>query len=264
MATLQYDVEGEMIMKQLSVAIEQSANAWGVSKRLAWAIFWLPLIGALLVALVRISRPAFTFLTMEDGPLEWPQFLCFAAASIAGFAVALRRFRAGHYWQGLLFVGFGLATFFIAGEEIAWGQRIFGLQTPDELKAINHQGEITVHNIRWVQELLGVLLMFASGMAIVLPFASKRYEFGKRWDQGNFLFAPPLFTTMCFFAMFAYKLIRLIALRESEFTVTKYGEWPELCFAAGLAIFAYLNYRRLAAQPAPARAGTAGQTQAVK
>ncbi|MFN8476230.1 MAG: hypothetical protein U0074_00170 [Kouleothrix sp.] len=47
-----------------------------------------------------------------------------------------------------------MAAFLIAGEEISWGQRLFGWQ-PSDLAAINHQGETTVHNIRWVQELLG-------------------------------------------------------------------------------------------------------------
>lgn len=245
-------------------AMNESAKSWNISKRLAWWIILVPVIGAVLVGAARVNRQLFTFITMEDGPLEWPQFFCFAGAAIAGFAVAFKRLRAGHPWQALLFMGFGLATFLIAGEEISWGQRVFGWQTPAELAEINHQGETTVHNIRWVQELLGLLLAFASGIAMILPFVGKKFEFGKRWDQGDFLLTPPLFTAPCFFAMFAYKLIRFALFRDSEFTVTKFGEWPELCFAAGLLIFAYLNYRRLASQPAPAVAAGAEQARATK
>ena len=36
---------------------------------------------------------------------------------------------------------------FAAGEEISWGQRIFGFATPDFLMHLNEQKEFTVHNI---------------------------------------------------------------------------------------------------------------------
>lgn len=250
-------------MGRFIAAINASAQEWGVSKRIVWWIFWLPLIGAVLVAGSRINRQLFTFLTMEDGPIEWPQFLSFFGAALAGFGIAVKRFRAGHPWQALMFLAFGLGAFVIAGEEISWGQRIFGWQTPEELAAINHQGETTMHNIRSVQDALGIGLTIASGLAMLMPWLSKKYQFGQRWDQGNFLFAPPLFAVTLFFTMFAYKVTRFVAFPESEFTVTKYGEWPELCFAAGLCVFAYLNYRRLTFQPAPS-ASVAGGTPAAK
>lgn len=251
-------------MKQIVSAIQTSAKEWNISARTAWWIIAIPLIGAVLVGAARINYQLFRFLTMEDGPIEWPQFFCFLGAAIMAMGVAIKRLRAGHPWQGLLFIGFALATFVIAGEEISWGQRIFGWQTPAELAEINHQGETTVHNIRWVQELLGNLLMVASGIAVAMPFFSKKYDFAKRWDQANFLFVPPIFLATCFGTMFLYKLVRLVALRTSEFTVTKYGEWPELCFAAGLLLFAYLNYRRLSANVAVAAPAASNQAPAAK
>jgi hypothetical protein len=38
--------------------------------------------------------------------------------------------------------------FFAAGEELSWGQRIFGLKTPESLAAANEQGELNLHNLR--------------------------------------------------------------------------------------------------------------------
>ena len=40
-----------------------------------------------------------------------------------------------------------MAMVFAAGEEISWGQRIFGFATPDFLMHLNEQKEFTVHNI---------------------------------------------------------------------------------------------------------------------
>jgi len=41
----------------------------------------------------------------------------------------------------------GILFIVAAGEEISWGQRIFGLETPDKLLEINDQNELNFHNI---------------------------------------------------------------------------------------------------------------------
>ncbi|MEM7114371.1 MAG: hypothetical protein AAF614_18195, partial [Chloroflexota bacterium] len=48
--------------------------------------------------------------------------------------------------------------------------------------------------------------------------------------------------------IFLYKFVRFVFLPESAFTITKYGEWAELCLAFGLCVFTVLNYRRLSKQ----------------
>lgn len=45
----------------------------------------------------------------------------------------------------LLFIG--IVFFFGAGEEISWGQRIFGWETPESIAAINDQNETNLHNV---------------------------------------------------------------------------------------------------------------------
>ena len=240
-------------MRGLVNEISESAKHWGISQRMAWWIVVLPIIGAVLVALTVVSKPVFTFVTMEDGPIEWAQFVCYMLAAVAGAGIAIKRFRAGHPWQALLFAGFAFANFFIAGEEIAWGQRIFGLQTPEELAEINHQGEITVHNIRVIQNAFNVVLFIAGAYGMVAYFVNKKVQVQQYWDQANYLLVPPLFLVPSFLILFAYKLIRFTVLRTSEFTVTKYGEWPELCLAFGFFVFAWLNYRRLEVKQSSSR-----------
>lgn len=75
----------------------------------------------------------------------------------------------------LILLGFALAFFFGGGEEISWGQRIFNIATPEEINAINDQGEITVHNL----DFGGVNIPFETifdllwmGYAFALPFAA--------------------------------------------------------------------------------------------
>jgi hypothetical protein len=41
--------------------------------------------------------------------------------------------------------------FVAAGEEISWGQRIFNIETPESIKQVNVQEELTIHNLDFFQ-----------------------------------------------------------------------------------------------------------------
>ena len=239
-------------MERIVKSVATSAEEWGITPRVAWIIALLPIVTAAAVLMTYASRPLYRFVTMEDGPVEWGQFLFYAAACIVGVGIAYKRVKAGHPWQALLFAGFALANFFIAGEEIAWGQRIFGLQTPDDLKAINDQGEITVHNIGRIQDMFNLAMFLAAGYGVVAVFVNKKIQMERYWDQANYLLVPPLFLVPTFLVAFVYKFIRYTAVRAPGFTVTKYAEVAELCLAFGFFVFAWLNYQHLASQaPVP-------------
>jgi len=47
----------------------------------------------------------------------------------------------------LVYLGMALLFFFGAGEEISWGQRIFGFKTPEPLAQVNKQDELNLHNL---------------------------------------------------------------------------------------------------------------------
>jgi hypothetical protein len=241
-------------MQRITKSIAASAEEWGISPRVAWMIALLPIIAAAAVLMSYASRPLYRFITHEDGPIEWAQFLCYTAVCMFSIGIAYKRFKAGHPWQALIFAGFAFANFFIAGEEIAWGQRIFGIETPDDLKVINAQGEITVHNIGRIQDVFNLIMFLAAGYGVVAYFANKWVHVERYWDQARHLLVPALFLVPSFLVAFAYKFIRYTVVRSPGFTVTRYAELAELCLAFGFFVFAGLNYRRLAAQPVRAPA----------
>ncbi len=83
-------------------------------------------------------------LTREDYWVENLTAVWFLLAGILLFATAWREqslFRRCVYILG------GMAMVLAAGEEISWGQRIFGFATPDFLMSLNEQEESTIHNI---------------------------------------------------------------------------------------------------------------------
>lgn len=47
--------------------------------------------------------------------------------------------------------GTGINLFFVAGEEISWGERVFGIGA-DSLRHINAQGESNLHNSQFIQD----------------------------------------------------------------------------------------------------------------
>lgn len=47
----------------------------------------------------------------------------------------------------IIYLGLALLFFFGAGEEISWGQRILGFQTPETLSEVNRQEEFNLHNL---------------------------------------------------------------------------------------------------------------------
>lgn len=121
-----------------------------------------------------------SIMVREDQYFESVGALMFFFASIS-FFLAFWHTRSDLKKDGLLKVkplillGFALVFFFGGGEEISWGQRIFNIATPDEINAINDQGEITVHNL----DFGGVNIPFETifdlvwmSFAFALPFAA--------------------------------------------------------------------------------------------
>jgi len=85
----------------------------------------------------------------EDGIVESITTICYFIASfIFIFACKTQRFRNIWYWF------FALLFFFIAGEEISWGQRFFNITTPEMLKNINVQQEVNIHNIEGIHGII--------------------------------------------------------------------------------------------------------------
>ncbi|MBQ76062.1 MAG: hypothetical protein CMQ20_13720 [Gammaproteobacteria bacterium] len=100
------------------------------------------------VFLSHFNHDAFRYqLTIEDGFTETITAVSLFLVAVICITrlVRLRRHRP------LLFLGMigfvGLAGLFGAGEEISWGQRVFGWETPEALLDYNRQAETGLHNL---------------------------------------------------------------------------------------------------------------------
>lgn len=123
---------------------------------------------ALALATVHGSNPLLLrWITREDGPVEWATVaaLLTLAAMVARRMLAppsaLPRFHRAVAW------GLVALAILAAGEEISWGQRIFGFETGETMQAINYQHETNLHNLM-PGELFNGLIVFALGIGFVL------------------------------------------------------------------------------------------------
>jgi hypothetical protein len=237
---------------------EEAADTWGVHRpRVVDVLFALPVVGAMVVILSWGDRPLFHLLTDDDRVLEWLQFAFYAAATALGAAVALALWRRGRRPMALLFVAFTLGCLFITGEEVSWGQRIFGWSTPEPIARVNHQGETTVHNLGAFSGSTNVVMLLMGAYGCAAPWLLRRYPRLLPTELARFV-VPPLFLTSAFLVLFGYKALRFTLFPDPQSATVSFGEWPELCLAYALGAFALLN--RLAMQ-APAMQAPAPATQ---
>ena len=128
-----------------------SRGHWGKLALFSFAFFWLNVLG--LKWLAGIDYPSFARLAgIEDGPVETLTAVFMFLAALLLLLTAARG--QGRFLRGACLLG-GLAFLFAGGEEISWGQRIFGFATPDFLGNLNAAGETNLHNIPAADRLVG-------------------------------------------------------------------------------------------------------------
>lgn len=170
-----------------------------------------------------ISPSFYKTLVIEDGPIEYATAVAYFIGTFLGISLARRLTAKGLWgWAGfytLMSVGF----FFIAMEEISWGQRIFHLSTPAFFQERNIQDEIGLHNMSGVRLLLHpayIVIGFvgAFGSLLLSKLGVPTRLLAKLLPSPNlFLYFLPCF------------LFYLVAEVISPFTTVRYlGDLPAL------------------------------------
>jgi hypothetical protein len=137
-------------------------------------------------------------LVREDDVVEWSGAIALFLGSIlllVSFLAARRRrpagMTAGGVWVLLMSSG---VLFFLGGEEISWGQRLFGWGTPAALRSANAQDETNLHNLGVFQgtKLDGDRLFRLAWISffVLLPIAAWAWPRIRRAVSPRVLIAP--------------------------------------------------------------------------
>ena len=98
-------------------------------------------------------------------------------------------------WSFWMFL-FAMVCLFISGEEISWGQHLFGYEVPDNISSTNYQKEFNLHNSMLIQSsnnslslILFTLLMF---YFILLPMSLVVFPTFQRLFQRTMIPIPSM------------------------------------------------------------------------
>ena len=207
----------------------------------------------LLLAYLTIYLPKDTFLSLsqEDGIFEYLTAALFLGASISFFVLFAnaRNFRQeedrsvySSYGRRYAFFILGLVFFFGFGEEISWGQRIFGFATPEGLEAKNVQEEFNIHNLEifnikskegvrkeGLQTLFTMKQMFLAsflGYLLIVPLFSRYVKRIDKLLKQFYIPVPPLWLGVFFLGNYlGYRIIRGINPWELQWGLTEVQEF---------------------------------------
>ena len=166
-------------------------------------------------------------LSREDGLIETATFACFGLGGVLAVVAAARLHPLRHAALGA--AGLAAVLFVAAGEEVSWGQRLFGVETPDALVDGNRQDELNLHNLDWLQHKAIVAQLAVAVGGMLLPRVLRQ-----RWAAPSFPF---------FAAYVAYRLGRVIAVvadwgvadrnSEASESSSRSVSWSSPCSCSG-------------------------------
>jgi hypothetical protein len=190
-------------MKNSAVALDKcpmilSRNQELLSKKI---IFIAPLAAILGFAIIFFSLPYeyYIWLIREDGIVEYGTAICYFAAFTVAFSVAKSLYKSRNILYAFLWFILFLGLFYIAMEEISWGQRILHIRTPEMFANINYKKEMNTHNTKWfpLYQLYVVAGFYGSFIRLLIPGKLKQL-----YHEKVNLIAPPYFLFFYFFPAF--------------------------------------------------------------
>lgn len=238
---------GQTLSGFLLELMATSAKAWQVS---TWSIVLLLLTPFLIMfigaASALFGKSVYLLLTGEDGIAENVQVLIYMITFVLALITVRIQWQAKERLIALLYVVLCAGLVFLIGEEISWGQRIFGWGTAGVFAEINQQQETNLHNIRGVQDLFKWVQLLVGAYGVFLPLLVKRVRIFPALRKVLAAITPHESLMPYFGAMFVWKLYRNLipAPGRWEFRLAEYNEVIELVLALGLFFFMVYQLRR--------------------
>lgn len=234
------------LRSRVDAAVATTAGELGLSERLVWLVLALPgLVIAPVVLGAAISQDVYKVLIAEDGPFEWAQVVLFLTAAALATVLARGHASRGRRPVAAMFLLGVVALVVIAGEEISWGQRLLGIETPEVLVELNRQEELTLHNIHAVEDLFRLAVLTIGLFGAIAPFVLRRPRWRVRAPHLVAAFVPHPVFAPAFAAIAGWRIYRslLPAPAGYEFAVGEFAEVMELILGITVVLVLALQVR---------------------
>ncbi|MTV36558.1 hypothetical protein [Duganella radicis] len=163
-------------------------------------------------------------LLVEDGIVEWMQFLCFALlAGLLGFLTVEQWQREPKVnLQLLAFAGLTALVGLAALEEVSWFQRVLHIVPPEFFAQNNRQGETNLHNLALGKSslhkavLLKVIAIVGLTHNVILPLLARKRPAVRTFVEKFGLYLPPVSASLIYIVLVALSHVLVDHPRKGE------------------------------------------------
>lgn len=184
----------------------------------------------------------------EDGLVEYSTSITYFLATIFSFLI-FKSIKTNYIKYAILFLVLGFCFLFVGLEEISWGQRILGIETPD-LFSENVQSETNVHNLESINSKWPIAFIV---LGIAGGFSWWMFPIRSNFSYNLFVkfFVPRWFLMAYFIPIFVFWFLRKItpdayhSLKTStwlNFFHLRDQEFFELLIAMGFLLFILTSF----------------------
>ena len=210
------------------------------SERLLFSISLVICLAIFITKLVAGGSDFYENFLGENSVVEWLTALFLLLSAYLAMVTGVSKGSPYPKWLLLTFA----SIFFVAFmEELAWGQMMFGWDTPENFRSLNAQGETTLHNIHGIHDIISPALLLFSSASAGASLAKQRPN--TPWLKSNLLrFSKGLFP-MFFLAAIICAVVVFLPGTKFLGRVNQDIEWAE--FLISFSIFMHSLF--LIAQP---------------
>ena len=154
----------------------------GTTLRVWLITFGVGVILILTYVPVFMSKKVIESVSREDRLFEYLGALFFFLTAVL-FLIFFFRSRELRL-KRLSYLALAVVFILFAGEEISWGQRILGIETPEAVQEVNRQQETNLHNLKWFAggegsipiNLEQLFVVFTFTLGLIVPFIATVYQ----------------------------------------------------------------------------------------
>ena len=218
-------------------------NSARIHHLMAYALFAL-VVGAYVLMALHFPM-GYIWATYEDLYGEWAQVYLFTATFLLAFRLSLVPW---HYRS--FFVLLTIACFYVAMEEISWGQRLLGFSSPEFFQSQNLQGETNLHNLLVgpYRTTLKTVIEYSIASALLVYGLLYPLAYAQNWRMAHWLehkgvVVPPIYLWP-FFCLSAFLELSILSFNEAEVA--------EMLVGIGLSLMSIHYLHALHSGPLPA------------